>query len=157
MHRQLLPALLRGTVLALCTLSLRTGAWSAGEPLKPLPPDEKVAGMTLTEWAIAWSQWDNSLPITGSPDTDSTGLQAAMGQRMPVWLLPGWFLESSYTRTVVIPAGYGIVLPGPSAVTFEPPGKLTDEQLAAKAKADAAGFLDRLRSYDVTIDGVPVP
>jgi hypothetical protein len=73
MHRRSLPALMRGSALVLCMLFLATGAWSAGQPLKPLAPDEKVAGMSLTEWTVAWSQRDNSLPVTSHRVPESGG------------------------------------------------------------------------------------
>jgi hypothetical protein len=52
-------------VLALVLLGASAKVGSAQEGLKPLAPDEKVAGLTLTDWATAWFQWDYSVKPRG--------------------------------------------------------------------------------------------
>jgi hypothetical protein len=127
------------------------------DEIKPLPPDEKAFGLTLTEWAIAYFQWHFSLPVTRHPATDKTGVEVPKGQRLPVWFLP-WSTGENYTRTITVPAGYGIMVPVASRFyAADGPGTWTDEELLEEWRTAEADWFARLKRIEVSIDGVPIP
>ena len=126
---------------------------AAGDAIQPFPPGQNAFGMTLQDWATAFMQWDNSLPNTGLPDSDPTGLQAGMGQHLPVWFLPSWFFGHSLTRTIIVPAGYGVMLAGPYNFALPPPGQFTDQQILDESTAGARMLLDKLTVFTVSVDG----
>jgi len=72
-----------------------------------IPPHSMVEGKTLAEWSAEWWKWVLSLPVTGHPWYDETGIDAARGQSGPVFHLVGMFAQSStYTnRAVTLPEG----------------------------------------------------
>jgi hypothetical protein len=128
----------------------------AADEIRPLPPDEKAFGLTLAEWATAWFQWDNSLPMSGHPYTDTRGVSAGLGQRMPVWFLPGWPMGTSLNRTIFIPAGYGILLPGAGLFLADLPGHATDEKLLTETRSVFQKWADTIQVLEVSVDGVPI-
>jgi hypothetical protein len=154
MHRSCLARL--GGVVAVLAGLLLPGTGVADE-IKPLLPGDKAFGLTLTEWATAYFQWSYSLPASGHPDSDTTGVQAGRGQRMPVWFLPNEDKFKDSTRTIVIPAGYEILFSGPYNLYLRPPGETTDEELLAELQHGAEEFLDQLTRFELSIDGVPIP
>jgi hypothetical protein len=157
MNRQSHPVRLARIVLTLLALTAPARAGSTQESIQPLAPGEKAFGLTLSEWATAWYQWDWSLPVSGHPDTDKTGVRAGVAQRMPVWFLPSAFLGNSFTRTIIVPAGYGILLTGPTALSHNIPGKAKDGVLTANLQAYVKQFLDKLKALEASVNGVPIP
>jgi hypothetical protein len=131
---------------------LPAGTASAQGGIQPLPPGEKAYGLTLAEWAVAWSQWDASIPNSVHPGNDKTGVRAGIGQRMPVWFLPAGDVP---TRTVIVPAGYAILHAGPVGMNANAPGARTEEQLRDELRE--YGTRSQLKTFEMTVDGVPVP
>jgi hypothetical protein len=75
---------------------------------------------------------------------------------MPVWFLPNAATFENYTRTIIVPAGGGILFSGPIAYTDRPAGKWTDEALLADVQEVARDFLRPLM-LEVSLDGAPIP
>jgi hypothetical protein len=129
------------------------------DEIKPLLPGEKAFGLTLTEWATAYFQWYYSLPASGHPATDKTGVHAGKAQRLPVWFLPQSDLYSNeiLTRTVFVPDGCGILFSG--ALMFSAsldPGQFPDEEWFAEAQELADDSASRIKKLEVSLDGVPI-
>jgi hypothetical protein len=145
-----------GSVVAL-VVAITVPSWAAGDQIQPLPPDQSVAGMTLSEWAAAFSQWSFSLPVSSSPSTDKTGLRAGVGQRDPVWFIPGLPTGSTGTRTILVPAGDAVLWIGPASFGFDAPGHSTEAKLRAGLANYDSSYLGSLKNFAVTIDGASFP
>jgi hypothetical protein len=152
MHRR--PSL--GWVVLVLAGMLLPGRGLADE-VKPLPPDEKAFGLTLTEWAVAWWQWSYSLPVSGHPSDDTTGVRAGVGQRLPVWFLPSRPAGTTRNRTIYVPAGYAILFAGPALLGWETPGARSDEALIADLESTAQRWRDTIHVFEVSVDGVSLP
>lgn len=130
---------------------------AAGEGVQPLSPDEKVFGLTYGEWVAAWEQWLFSIPVSVNPANDTSGIRAAIGQRLPVWFLaPGPPGAASSKRTIVVPAGSVLLVPGPAALVLYRPGERTEQQIRDQLRDNSSKFLDAISVLETTVDGVPV-
>src|SRR6185369_10723606 len=111
-----------GWTVAVFTGLLLPGRGIADE-IKPLAPGEKAFGLTLTEWATAWFQWNFSMLASGDPGSDTAGVLSGIGQRLPVWFLPRTPTNKTTTRTIYVPDGCGILIAGQIALDAGvPPG-----------------------------------
>jgi hypothetical protein len=137
MNHWLYPARLARATAVLVALALLPTTVAAAQAIQPLPPEEKAFGLTLGEWAVAYVQWILSIPKSTDPASDSTGLRAGIGQRLPVWFLPGAAPGSNRPRTIIVPAGHVLLIPGPFEGLFSLPGERTEEQLRAELRENA--------------------
>jgi hypothetical protein len=85
---------------------------------------------------------------------DKDGIALGVGQRLPVWFLPGTPLASSGTRTLVIPAGAALLFTPAATFNGNNPGASTEAELRADLDAK---FLDQISLLEVSIDGMPIP
>jgi hypothetical protein len=134
---------------------LPTAVGAAQQTSQPLSPDEKAFGLTLGEWAAAYIQWSQSIPKSVDPAADKTGVGAGIGQHLPVWFLPGVAPGSNSSRTMIVPAGASLLIPGPFEGLFDSPGDRTEESLRAQLQ-DNASYLAGV-NWEMTVDGTPLP
>jgi hypothetical protein len=147
--------------LALLVLTVTPRVGSAQEAPKPLPPDGTAYGLMLTDWAVAFELWGNSLPGSANPGlwVDKETVNATIGQHAPVWFIPyasGPASGGSGTRTLRIPAGMSIFLQVASAGYLDQPG-LNEEQFRELVRKGPGADLDRITVLEVTLDGVSIP
>jgi hypothetical protein len=142
------------TVLAVLMLALPSRAALSQAGTTPFAPEEKVYGLSLAEWAAAWTQWHFSIPKGQNPTLDIGGLYAGVGQRMPVWFLPSIAQPKDLTRTIVIPADYALLLPTPAEIAYNSPGKTTEEALRDFLRGRAEEWIGKVSVLEVSVDGV---
>jgi hypothetical protein len=143
-------------VNALVLLLVPISGRAAEGTLQPLPPDGVHYGMTLTDWAVAWWQWNLSIPQTAHPDTrfDTSGRRAGVGQRSPVWFLPGFAPDTQGTRTIVVPEGQAILFQVSGANTDLPGNSTAEELLDPMITAVDETTRD---VFEVKVDGQLIP
>ena len=119
------------------------------------PPNSKPYGKTYGEWAAAWGQWNEAIPLGVNPANDPSGLQGAINQSGPVWFLAGTF-GGSATRQATIPAGTAIFFPlidylddYPCPNTSYP--SLSKESLEAFLIDDAAKTINQATGLEATL------
>lgn len=126
-----------------------------------LPPQSTPNDKSYGEWAVAWWQWELSIPADRSPVTDTTGEFAGEGQSGPVWFVAGTFAPS-VERSFTVPNGKALFVPvyvwifGAGAFDCDPsvPGVPCDVpalQATAAANVEADDLI-----MEVVIDNVPV-
>jgi hypothetical protein len=126
---------------------------AAEQPPVPLPPDGSAYGMTLTEWATAFSQWLISIPKTVSPVEDRTGQFAGVGQRAPVWFLAGP-PGGTANRTCAFPSGVSILVPVLFGLYLVDPAVGATQ---AAVRAELKRTLDSVTLLEASVDGVSIP
>jgi hypothetical protein len=127
-------------------------AQAAAAPI-PLAPDAQAYGLTLAEWSAAYLQWFLSIPMSTNPIFDESDQFASIGQRMPVWFLPG---GSVVERTMSVPSGASILLRARAYVVWGvSPGEVTEASL----RAGVRGLVDQVPASDLpaSVDGVEIP
>jgi hypothetical protein len=115
------------------------------------PPNSKPYGLSYGDWSSKWWQWAQSIPKENNPTGDETGEKCSQEQSGAVWFLAGT-RGGSAVRDCTVPAGKGILIPiiNGECSFAEFPSLKTESELRDCAKADQ----DKVRSIDVTIDGV---
>jgi hypothetical protein len=139
-----------GTVLCLLATVGLPAAAGAAAAIQPALPSDTVYGLKLVDWEEAYFQWAVSIPTSVIP-TDPSGLNGAIGQRAPVWFIPGAFTGKD-TADIAVPEGMGILLSARSRVYKGQPGAQTEDQLAIGPTM----YVDEVTTLEVTLDGVPV-
>lgn len=76
-----------------------------------LPPNEKVSGISQSEWSAAWWQWAGSFDRSESPVADSSGERCQLKQSGPVWFLAGTYGTKRTIRTCRVPQGKYLFFP----------------------------------------------
>ncbi|WP_394778661.1 hypothetical protein [Undibacterium sp.] len=76
-----------------------------------LSPNEKVAGISQSEWSAAWWQWAGSFDRQDSPVADSSGEKCQLKQSGPVWFLAGTYGTKRTIRTCKIPRNKYLFFP----------------------------------------------
>ena len=71
--------------------------------------DSKPYGSTYGQWAANWWNWITSIPEENNPVGDETGEKCTIGQKGPVWFLPGTS-GGKLERTCTVPAGKALFL-----------------------------------------------
>lgn len=127
---------------------------SRAQEVKPLPPDEKAYGLSLAEWGAAWCQWTISFPRATNPLNDKTGTLLALGQRMPVWFLPGPS-DDMPSRILYVPAGASIMCALNTLVTYRRPGEM-NEKRSRQALRDRKQTID-LSALEISVNGAVIP
>ena len=61
------------------------------------------------QWATNWWNWITSIPEENNPVGDETGEKCTIGQKGPVWFLPGTS-GGKLERTCTVPAGKALFL-----------------------------------------------
>jgi hypothetical protein len=106
-----------------------------------------------------WWQWALSIPTPVNPQTDTTGQNAAVGQRGPVWFLAGVFGGGMVTRTCSVPEGTALFFPVINSVNINTPGVCgsppTNTPVSELRKAPATS-IDGATNLSVTVDGVAI-
>jgi hypothetical protein len=124
----------------------------AAEAPIPLAPDAQAYGLTLAEWSAAYLQWFLSIPMSTNPIFDESDQFASIGQRMPVWFLPG---GSVIDRTLSVPSGASILLYARAYVKWANPGEVTEASL----RAGLRDLVDQVPASGLpaSVDGVEIP
>lgn len=137
---------MRRASLSLALLVCSAAAARAQE--SPLyPPDAKVEGKTLAEWAAGYLQWSLAIKKDRSPVTDRTGEFAGEGQAGPVWYLGGTMGDVP-ERKVKVPSGKPIFSPLVFILTVDLNGPLGEpDMLRLKRSAN------RHTGLSVELDG----
>lgn len=120
-----------------------------------LPPTSHPYGHSYAEWGDLWWQWVFSLPVTGHPLFDTTGVDCARGQSGSVWFLGGTFAGSGpVTRRCTMPVGHAVFFPIVNAwadnIGVEPPVPVST------LREWAAWWAYPATSLNVTLDGAAV-
>jgi hypothetical protein len=112
--------------------------------------DSKPYGSTYGQWAANWWNWITSIPEENNPVGDETGEKCAIGQKGPVWFLPGT-AGGKLERSCTIPAGkalFMVILDAECSKTEFP--KLNTEEEFRKCTRD----LNEGATLSATVDGV---
>jgi hypothetical protein len=122
-------------------------------------PINRAYAQSRKELSAEWWQWALSIPTSVNPQTDTTGEDAVVGQRGPVWFLAGFFNGGTpVTRKCSVPEGTQLFFPVINSVFINTPevcgqtGSLTVSELRAMAAEEVAGAAN----LSVTVDGVPI-
>jgi hypothetical protein len=128
----------------------------AGIGLVLLMPIKKAFAQSPGQLSAEWEQWALSIPTVVNPLTDTTGEDAVVGQRGPVWFLAGTSGGGPAVRNIFVPEGTTLFFPVINSVNINTPnvcgqnGKnLTVIELRALSKA----FIDGAVNLSVTLDG----
>jgi hypothetical protein len=150
--------------LALGTTVTLAGGGNVNNP-GILPPQSHAFGKTYGEWSAAWWEWAYSMPVTGHPLFDDTGINAAAGQSGQVWFLGGTWTAietnniwvGNATRHITVPAGKALFFPiinvEVNNVSVPPPPTTATE---AELRELAKWIQDQAQNMTCTIDGRPV-
>jgi hypothetical protein len=112
--------------------------------------DSKPYGSTYGQWAANWWNWITSIPEENNPVGDETGKKCAIGQKGPVWFLPGT-AGGKLERSCTVPAGkalFMVILDAECSKTEFP--KLNTEEEFRKCTRD----LNEGATLSATVDGV---
>ena len=112
--------------------------------------DSKPYGSTYGQWAANWWNWITSIPEENNPVGDETGEKCAIGQKGPVWFLPGT-AGGKLERSCTVPAGkalFMVILDAECSKTEFP--KLNTEEEFRKCTRD----LNEGATLSATVDGV---
>ena len=155
----------RHTVSSSCTLEsleLRTMMSAPADvgPLDAAPsqpavyaPHSKVKGHTIGEWSADWWKWALSFSSPDNPITDTTGANANLGQKGPVYFLAGTS-GGEASRTFTVPGNKPILVPLlVGELSQLEVGLDKTPQEVRQMAADQADLIDSLH---LTIDGVAV-
>jgi hypothetical protein len=144
---------------AVLTGMLLPGRGTADD-IKPLSPTDTAYGLSLTQWATAWFQWEFSMPAAGNPADDYTGLQSGIGQHLPVWFLPrtSATLNRTITRAIYVPDGCGILFAGTNKIDAgAQPGQYSDDVWIQEEQGNWQSWLSGIKTYEVSLDGASIP
>src|ERR1700693_3880685 len=129
----------------------------AGIGLVLLMRIKKAFAQSPGQLSAEWEQWALSIPTVVNPLTDTTGEDAVVGQRGPVWFLAGTSGGGPAVRNIFVPEGTTLFFPVINSVNINTPnvcgqnGKnLTVIELRALSKA----FIDGAVNLSVTLDGM---
>jgi hypothetical protein len=108
-----------------------------------------------------WWQWALSIPTSVNPQTDTTGDNAVVGQRGPIWFLAGVFggSTSTVTRTCSVPQGTALFFPVINQINFNTPnicGQGPDNLSVSFMRAQSAAFIDGATNLSATVDGIAI-
>ncbi len=155
-----------GALALVLAMAVNLAVGAAANP-KVLPPDSSPYGKSYGEWSAAWWTWTFSLPVTGHPLFDGTGLNSdpLLGQSGPVVFLGGMFTlftDQFGTRTIgqadrsiTIPVGKALFFPIVNteannwSMPPDPPTTLTVDEL----RELASWILGHAANLTCTIDG----
>jgi len=128
------------------------------------PGDRRLKGKTYAEWAAAFWQWSQEMPLTNSagavhPFKHSAGFDVTASQTSDVWFLAAPFVDPAMgptRRRCLIPEGKSLFFPvfGVESSNLEPPpfyGRTAEAQAA-----NAQFWTDRVTNLFCEIDGVAV-
>ncbi|WKE67160.1 hypothetical protein PVT67_07965 [Gallaecimonas kandeliae] len=76
-----------------------------------LPPRMRVAKVSQEQYAVAWWQWQKSVPGPASPYADVTGHRCDYNQKGPVWFLASAPNGQKVDRYCNVPAGKFLFVP----------------------------------------------
>ena len=74
-------------------------------------PQDKIYGLSYTDWIIKWWKFMFSVKIEDSLAIDTTGVNCQKRQKGPVWFLAGTLHTSKIKRTCRIPLGKSLFFP----------------------------------------------
>src|SRR5262245_49968482 len=107
-------------------------------------PIKRAFAQSLQQLSAEWWQWALSIPTSVNPLTDTTGEDAFVGQRGPVWFLAGVFNGSTATRTCSVPEGEQLFFPVINQINFNTPtvcGQNGKNLTVSEMRALSAAFI----------------
>jgi hypothetical protein len=139
-------------VVLLFPITVFNNQFAGAESINPgvFALDSKPYGSTYGQWAANWWNWITSIPEENNPVGDETGEKCAIGQKGPVWFLPGT-AGGKLERSCTIPAGkalFMVILDAECSKTEFP--KLNTEEEFRKCTRD----LNEGATLSATVDGV---
>jgi|ThiBiot_300_plan_2_1041538.scaffolds.fasta_scaffold00199_32 hypothetical protein len=134
--------------LACCLVVFGVAAQTV--PPRVLDPQQKVGGITQSEYAELWWQWAMRLPDGVRAYQDPSGAQCGMNQSGPVWFLAGTEGTMRVNRRCDVPSGRFIFFPVIGMNVHARPGKPID---CRTAMARARDNNDKLVEASVMLDG----
>lgn len=153
-HRSVWRALIAIVVISLAVLLPVSMATAQGVGVQQ-DGQGKYAQLTAQWW-----QWILEQPVTGNPNLDDTGADAANGQpRERVFFVAGTFGDTA-TRAFTVPADRALFLPLLNNAGFaypampNPQPKLNLNQVPQLRTLYAAPLIDSASGLHVTLDGV---
>jgi hypothetical protein len=118
-----------------------------------LPAGSTVAGRSIGEWSAEWWQWAVSFSAPTDPITDTTGANADLQQKGPVFFLAGP-PGGSATKEFTVPRNKYLLVP--LLVVEWSQLELGFDQTPAEIKQAASDTADQIDELHATIDGTPV-
>jgi hypothetical protein len=111
--------------------------------------DIQFSGLTAQWWQVMLS-----IPTMVNPLLDTTGADCMVGQRGPVWFLPGSF-GGTVTRNCSIPEGEWLFFPVINNTQNNSPGICgqVGSLNVAQLRANVAPFIDAATNLSVHVDG----
>jgi hypothetical protein len=117
------------------------------------PRTAKPLGISWERWAAIWCKWQLSIPRTGHPALDHSGVLSARNQDDPhVWFLTGTFGNSvPITRNCRVPEQRAILFP----IIYKEDSFAEDKDLKneSELRARAKAFADSVRYLSAAVDG----
>lgn len=117
-----------------------------------LSPDEKVSGISQSEWSTAWWQWAGSFDREESPIADSNGERCQLKQSGPVWFLASTYGTKRTIRTCKFPRDKYLFFPLINYV-FMPPIEKDCHCTCDTTKAHAKAMTDNPEMLVLDMDG----
>ena len=111
---------------------------------------------SFAQLSAEWWQWALSIPTSENPQLDTTGTNAVIGQRGPVWFLAGVFGGGTATRTCSVPEGTELFFPVINSVNINVPnvcGQGPDNLSVSDLRDLSAVLIDGATNLSVTVDG----
>jgi hypothetical protein len=133
-----------------------------GSGLALVMPINRAVGDENSEFfaqlSAMWWQWALSIPTSVNPQTDTTGENAVVGQRGPIWFLAGIFggVTTTVTRTCSVPPGTALFFPVINGVGINAPVCGGPPESVNDVRKDAAMGVDGAAKLSVTLDGVAI-
>jgi hypothetical protein len=123
---------------------------------KEAPPEE------LRRLSAEWWQWALSIPTSVNPlrpPIDPTVENCMIGQRGPIWFLPGGVAVPTALPPCTVPEGKELFFPAVNAMEANSPnvcGQGPEDLSVEKMRSDNAAFVDNVSHLKVTLDGKPI-
>jgi hypothetical protein len=130
-----------------------------GIGLALMMPINRAFAQSLEQLSAEWEQWSLSIPKSVNPLTDTTtGEDAVVGQRGPVWFLAGVFGGGTAVRNVLVPEGTALFFPVINSVQINSPnvGQGPENIPVKDLRSAAASFINGATNLSVTVDEVAI-
>ena len=142
------------SIVLLLPIALSNGQFASADSINPgaFALDSKPYGSTYGQWAANWWNWITSIPQDNNPVGDETGEKCAVGQKGPVFFLPGTS-GGKLERTCTVPTGkalFLVILDAECSKTEFP--KLNTEEEFLKCAED----LNEGATVSASVDGVKI-
>lgn len=116
-----------------------------------VPAEEKVGGLSHSDWSRSWWQWAASFDQRNSPVADRTGEYCELKQAGPVWFLAGTYGTKRTVRACTVPSGKYLFFP---LINYVVARGLNSRSNCLSLMSEAAELTDGVSALVLEIDGV---